>query len=226
MKKIRQHKTTRNKEKYSFHKALEIIKNNAKKKFLENIDVAINLKISPKKKHTPIKGYALLPYDIKKKYRIAIFVSQSEKEKFKEHQNFILNEEDIKNLKKKKKEIDLIITTPTSVTKMGKINKILNTKNLIPNVKYDTITTDVSKTIKKIKKNYIRFKNERNDIIHSTIGKIDLDILKLKKNLETLLKDIKKQRPKNCKNIFINKINISSTMGANFEINKKSLNIK
>jgi large subunit ribosomal protein L1 len=109
---------------------------------------------------------------------------------------------------------------------MGKLNKILGSKNLMPDIKYGTITTNIKDTLSKIRKNYVKFKNDKNDIIHSSIGKIDLDTNKLKENLETLINEIKKYKPQNCKNMSIKKIHISSTMGCGLEINLNSLTIQ
>lgn len=213
---------------YSFEKAIEIIKNSKKRKFIESIDVAIQLNIVPNKKNISIKGHAILPHKINKNKKIAAFLTKDNEINEAKNQNIdiILDEKNIPDFNKKSINFDLIITTPNSIIKMGKLNKILGSKNLIPDVKYGTITTNIQDTLIKIKQNYIKFKNDKTDVIHSSIGKIDLDSHKLKENLETLINEIKKFKPQACKNMSIKKIHLSSTMGYGVEINSNSLNIQ
>ncbi len=213
---------------YSFDKAIELIKNSKKRKFIESIDVAIQLNIVPNKKNISIKGHAILPNKINKNKRIAAFLTKDNEITEAKNQNIdiILDEKNIHDFNKKNINFDLIITTPNSIIKMGKLNKILGSKNLMPDIKYGTITTNITDTLSKIKQNYIKFKNDKTDVIHSSIGKIDLESNKLKENLETLINEIKKFKPHTCKNMSIKKIHVSSTMGCGIEINLNSLNIQ
>lgn len=212
---------------YSFEKAIEIIKNSKKRKFEESIDISIQLTITPNKKNIIVKGHTILPHKIGKDLKIAAFlVNENEiNEAKKSHIDIILQEKNINDFNKKQINFDLLISTPTSIVKIGKLNKILGAKNLMPDVKYGTITTNISETVSKLKNNYIKFKNDKNDIIHSILGKISSDTQKLKENAEMLINDIKKQKAQNCKSIIIKKIHISSTMGQSAEINLNSLNI-
>lgn len=213
---------------YSFDKAIELIKKSKKRNFNESIDVAIQLNIAPNKKNIIIKGHAILPNKINKTKKIAVFLTSDSETNDAKNQNIeiILNEKNIPDFTKKNINFDLILTTPNAIIKMGKLNKILGSRNLMPDIKYGTITTNIKETISKIRQNYVKFKNDKNDIIHSSIGKIDLDPIKLKENLETLLNEIKKYKPQNCKNMSIKKIHISSTMGCGIEINLNSLTIQ
>jgi large subunit ribosomal protein L1 len=213
---------------YSFEKAIDFIKNLKKRNFKESVDVSIQLNIVPNKKNISIKGHAILPNKINENKKIAAFlISDNEINEARDQSiEIILNEKNIPDFTKKNINFDLIITTPNSIIKMGKLNKILGSKNLMPDIKYGTITTNIKDTLSKIRKNYVKFKNDKNDIIHSSIGKIDLDTNKLKENLETLINEIKKYKPQNCKNMSIKKIHISSTMGCGLEINLNSLTIQ
>lgn len=210
---------------YAFNKAIEIIKNIPKAKFAENIEASIQLNINPKKKKIHIKGYSVLPNDIEKENKIAIFSTNDEETKNIKTTHILIKENDIANLTKKNINFDLLITTPASIGKIGKISKILSSKKIMPDIKYGTLTTNLESTINKLKNNYIKFKNEKNDIIHCIIGKANLDTQKLKENIETIINDIKKSKPKDCKNINIKKISISSTMGPGLKINLNSVNI-
>lgn len=210
---------------YTFNKAIEIIKNIPKVKFTENIEASIQLTINPKKKKISIKGYSLLPHDIEKENTIAVFTTNDEEIKNITTKHILLKEKDIATLTKKTIKFDLLLTTPTSIGKIGKISKVLGCKKLMPDIKYGTLTTNLEQTINKLKNSYIKFKNEKNDIIHCVIGKINLDTQKLKENIEMIINDIKKSKPKDCKNINIKKISISSTMGPGLKINLNSVNI-
>lgn len=223
----KKNKETNKNQIYSFEKAIAFIKNLKKRNFKESIDVAIQLNIAPNKKNISIKGHAMLPNKINENKKIAAFlISDNEINEAKDQSiEIILNEKNIPDFTKKNINFDLIITTPNAIIKMGKLNKILGSKNLMPDIKYGTITTNIKETLSKIRKNYVKFKNDKNDIIHSSIGKIDLDTNKLKENLETLINEIKKYKPQNCKNMSIKKIHISSTMGCGLEINLNSLTI-
>lgn len=108
---------------------------------------------------------------------------------------------------------------------MGNINKILNSKKLMPDIQYNTITSNFKDSIEKIKKNYIQYKNNKTNTINCKIGNIDLETKNIKENLETLINDIKKNKPKNCKNIKIKHIYLSSTMSKSIKININSLNL-
>jgi len=210
---------------YSFKEAITLIKNGQKAKFRETIDVSIHLSINPKKKNISIKGHSFLPHNIEKRYNIAVFASKNDNFDNNLTDITLINEEDIKDLTKKNLNFNLVIATPNSIVKMGKLNKILNAKKMMPDMKYGTITKNIPETIEKINKSYIKFKNEKNNIINCTIGKLDLETDKLKENIEMLINDIKKHKPKTCKNLSIKKINISRTMGPGLKINIKSLTI-
>lgn len=211
----------------SFEKAIELIKNNKKRKFQESVDIAIQLNVQPSKKNISIKGFSLYPNKINKKIKIAAFLTTENEINLANESNIdvILQEKNITDFTKKNINFDIIITTTSSIIKMGKLNKILGSKGLMPDIKYGTITNNIKETIDKIKNNYTKFKNDKNDIIHAMIGKINLDANKLKENAETLINDIKKYKPQSCKNISIKKIHISTTMGESFEINLNSINI-
>lgn len=211
----------------SFEKAIEIIKNSKKRNFKESIDIAIQLNITPNKKNIVIKGYSILPNKIEKNIKLAVFLTtENELTEAKKTQiDVIIQDKNIVDFTKKNITFDLLITTPTSIIKMGKLNKMLGSKNLMPDIKYGTITNNIIDTTEKIKNNYARFKSDKNDIIHSILGKIDLDTKKLRENAETLINDIKKQKPQTCKSMIIKKIHLSNTMGESIEINLNSLNI-
>lgn len=208
---------------YDIYEAFNILKSNRNKKFIENIEVAINLSFLPKNKNFVIKGYSILPYGNFKPIKIAIF-SLDNNSILNYGDNFkFLTELELTSINKKNLFFDLIVTTPSSMVKFGKLGKILGSKNLMPDIKYGTITTDIKATLDLLKKNYLRFKSDKGNVINSKIGSIDLDDKLLLENLFILISDIRKNKPKDCKAFDINSLYVTSTMGSSFKIDIKSL---
>ena len=210
---------------YSFSKAIDFLKENKRAKFTETVEISIHLNIIPKKKNINIKGYSLLPHCIQKKYDLAVFTTELNEFKSDDKNIRIITENDLDTIVKKNINFNLLITNHNSIVKMGKLSKVLNGKKIMPDVRYGTITDNITETINKVRNNYVKFKTDKHNIIHCVIGKLTLDPHKLKENTETLIYDIKKQKPKECKNMFIDKIYISSTMGIGIGINMKSLTV-
>ena len=214
-----------NRKNYSFINAIDVLNDNKNNKFTETVETSIHLTLTPKKKNIPVKGHSILPYGKNKKYKVAIFTTDINKLKNINDDIKIITESDLNNFLKKDINFNLLITDHTSIIKMGKLSKFLNAKKIMPDIKYGTITDNPSDFINKIKNNYVKFKTDKNNIIHCSVGKLDLKVEQLKENIETLLHDIKKQKPKECKTMSIDRIYISSTMGVGININMKSLNI-
>ncbi|HFL8824433.1 MAG TPA: 50S ribosomal protein L1 [Candidatus Azoamicus sp. OHIO1] len=212
-------------ELYSFTKGIEILKKINPAKFNETVEISINLKLNPKKRDYSIKGFSLLPYNSGKILKVAVFASENEIDAAK-NADLIISKEKINEIKDNKINFDILITTPNSITKMGNLSKTLGPKGLMPNIKFGTITNNISDTINSIKTNYIKFKSEKNNIIHCIIGKINNNTKELKENIETIINDIKKNKPSNCKSMTIEKLFVSTTMGPGIKINLNSINIK
>ncbi|WP_343189486.1 50S ribosomal protein L1 [Buchnera aphidicola] len=206
--------------KYNFIEAIKLLKKISTRKFNESIDIAINLGIDPKKTDQNIKGTINLPYGNGKKKKIAVF---SDKKKIIDA-DFIGLEDLAKKIKENKIKFDIIIATPQTMKIVGKLGPILGPKGLMPNIKFGTITNNIEKTIKKIKKGQINYKNDKNGILHLSIGKINFNNKYLKKNFQTCITTIKKNKPTTSKGIYIKKIFISSTMSPSLKINKNLYN--
>jgi large subunit ribosomal protein L1 len=214
------------KKNYSFIEAFSILKEQRNKKFIEAIDISVHLNLNPKKKNLIVKGHSFLNKKLKKNLNLAVFLTEEENFVLEKKYNVVVfTEKNINDITEKKINFDLILTSPISITKMGKLHKILGSKDLMPDIKYGTITNDINSTIDKINKGYVKFKSDKNSIINKSIGHVEFTELELKNNLETLISDIKKFRPQNCKNLLVSKIYLSSTMGKALEINLNSLNI-
>lgn len=208
---------------YDIGEALDILKLNRRKKFIENVDISVNLSFLPKNKSFVIKGYSILPYGSPKKFKIAVFTTDTNFSIKSDLDYKILSEVDLNNINKKNLFFDLILTTPTSMVKFGKLGKILGPKNLMPDIKYGTITSDINLTFDLLKKNYIRFRSDKSFVLNSKIGSIDLKNECLIANLNTLINDIKRQKPKDCKSLNVDSLYLTSTMGTSFKLEIKSL---
>lgn len=211
---------------YTIEKIITILKKLTNVKFIESIDIAIHLNINPKKSDQNIKGYSVLPYGTGKKIKIGVFAEGENINIAKKAGATAVGMESLKEkILKNNKELDIIIATPDTMKIVRTLGKILGPKGLMPNPKTGTITTNIKDTIEKIKKGQIKFKNDKKGVIHTSIGKINFKEKMIKKNIIHLLKDIKKNKPKTSKGIFLKNIIISSTMGPGLKLNINSLNL-
>jgi len=217
MKSIHKEKTI-----YSFDNAISILKKNSKVKFLESIEMAIKLTLIPKK--NIIKGYSILPFSIGKNLKIGVFVLDDIT--LKSNQDVtVINQNNMHNFNKKNLDFDNCITSHEYFLKMKHINKILNHKKLNPDKKYGTLTNNIKYKVKEIKSNYVKFKSDKNGMINCAIGKIDIDNKKLIANAEKIINDIKKNKSRECKKLFIKKIVMSSTMGESLIVDPDSIKV-
>ena len=120
-------------------------------------------------------------------------------------------------------DFDVVIATPDAMRVVGQLGQILGPRGLMPNPKVGTVTPDVTTAVNNAKAGQIRYRNDKNGIIHTTIGKVDFDDAKLKENLEALLEALKKAKPANAKGQFIKKVSVSTTMGAGVSVDQGSL---
>lgn len=208
-------------KKYSFEECIMLLKKFWNKKFDESIEVSINFNIIPKK-NIMIKGCVCFDHSIGKKYKIAVFDNNIHD--IKEKDIVYLNDENIKTINKKNINFNILITSPNNMIKLAKYNKLLNSKKLMPDIKYDTITNDIETTVKNINSNYVKFKIDKFPYLNFIIGKISLSDHMLKSNLEKLIIEVKKNKFKNYKSINIKNIIISSTMSPGIKLDIDSIN--
>ena len=120
-------------------------------------------------------------------------------------------------------DFDVLVTTPDMMGLVGRLGKILGPRGLMPNPKVGTVTPNVAEAVKNAKAGQVRYRNDKNGIIHTTIGKVDFDADKLKENLEALLVALKKAKPTQAKGVYIKKVSISTTMGAGVAVDQAGL---
>jgi len=210
---------------YGVEEALKIIKDTAKTKFVESVDVAIRLGIDAKKSDQGVRGSTLLPHGTGKTVRVAVFCPAGEKaEAAKAAGADAVGMED---LAEKMQAGDLnygrIIATPDAMRVVGKLGQLLGPRGLMPNPKDGSVTADVVTAIKNAKAGQVKYRNDKAGIVHCSIGKVNFEVNALKDNLHALLADLMKSKPASSKGIFVQKVSLSSTMGLGVNVDQSTL---
>ena len=211
-------------KKFSIDEAVKIISDQASKKFVEAIDVAVNLGIDPVKTDQAVRGATNLPHGNGKTYKVAVFAEGDEAQEAKDSGADRVGMEDLaEDMKKGNIDYDVIIATPETMRIVSPLGQILGPKGLMPNPKSETVTKDVSNAVKNSKAGQIRYKSDKQGIIHSRIGQVGYTEKQLEENLVTFLADVKKAKPPSAKGVYISKVSISSTMGKGLELDLSAL---
>jgi large subunit ribosomal protein L1 len=211
-------------KKFSIDEAVKIITDEASKKFVEAIDVAVNLGIDPVKTDQAVRGATNLPHGNGKTYKVAVFADGDEAKEAKDAGADQVGMEDLaEDIKKGNIDFDVIIATPETMRVVSPLGQILGPKGLMPNPKSETVTKDVSSAVKNSKAGQIRYKSDKQGIIHSRIGQVGYTDKQLEENLVTFLADVKKAKPPSAKGVYISKVSISSTMGKGLELDMSAL---
>ena len=211
-------------KKFSIDEAVKIISDEASKKFVEAIDVAVNLGIDPVKTDQAVRGATNLPHGNGKTYKVAVFAEGDEAQEAKDSGADRVGMEDLaEDMKKGNIDYDVIIATPETMRIVSPLGQILGPKGLMPNPKSETVTKDVSNAVKNSKAGQIRYKSDKQGIIHSRIGQVGYTDKQLEENLVTFLADVKKAKPPSAKGVYISKVSISSTMGKGLELDMSAL---
>ena len=212
-------------KKYLIEEALEELNSKASKKFTESLDVSINLGIDASKSDQNVRGASNLPHGNGKSFKVAVFAEGDEAAQAKEAGADIVGMEDLADeIKSGVMNFDVVIATPDTMKVVSPLGQILGPKGLMPNPKSETVTKDIPNTVKNAKSGQIRYKSDKQGIIHARIGQIGYSEEQLKDNLEAFLTDVKKAKPPSAKGIYISKVTLSSTMGKGFEIDTAKLN--
>ena len=212
-------------KKFQVSEAMEFLQSAPKTKFNESIDVAINLGIDPSKSDQNMRGATLLPAGSGKTCKVAVFVEGDQADKAKEAGADAVGMDDLaEELKKGDLEFDVVIATPDTMKIVSPLGKVLGPKGIMPNPKTGTVTKDIETAVRNAKAGQIRYRSDKAAIVHGRIGDITYSADQITQNLETLLDDLKRNKPPSAKGVFIQKATLSSTMGAGVEIDLSSLN--
>ena len=211
---------------YSIHDAVALLKEVSSVKFSEVVDVAVNLGIDPKKSDQAVRGATTLPHGTGKNVRVAVFAQGDAAEAARESGADLVGMEDLaEDIKAGNMNFDVVIAEPAAMRVVGLVGQVLGPRGLMPNPKTGTVTPDVTTAVKNAKAGQVRYRIDKNGIIHGAIGSLNFDASALKENLEALILDLKKAKPASAKGVFLSKITLSTTMGPGLIIDQASLEV-
>jgi large subunit ribosomal protein L1 len=212
---------------YGIEEAVSLLQELATAKFKESVDVAVNLGIDPRKSDQNVRGATVLPNGTGKDVRVAVFTQGANADAAKEAGADIVGMEDLaEQVKAGEMNFDVVVASPDAMRVVGQLGQILGPRGLMPNPKVGTVTPDVATAVKNAKAGQVRYRNDKNGIIHASIGKAEFSAADLKSNLEALLGAIKKAKPASAKGTYIKKVSLSTTMGAGVAIDQGSLSVE
>lgn len=209
---------------YSADDAFALLKELSTVKFVENIDVAVNLGVDPRKSDQVVRGSAVLPHGIGKSVRVAVFAQGANAEAATEAGADRVGMEDLaEELKAGNLDFDVIIASPDAMRVVGQLGKLLGPRGLMPNPKVGTVTPNVAEAVNNAKAGQVRYRTDKAGIVHCALGKLDFEPQKLRENLEVLLTNLNKAKPTAAKGIYVRKVTVSSTMGPGLTIDHGAL---
>jgi large subunit ribosomal protein L1 len=210
---------------YSIDEALKIVKDGAKAKFPESVDVAVRLGIDAKKSDQGVRGSVMLPHGTGKTVKVAVFCPPGEKaEAAKAAGADAVGMEDLAE-KMQAGDLDYgrVIATPDAMRVVGKLGQLLGPRGLMPNPKDGSVAADVVTAVKNAKAGQVKFRNDKGGIIHCSIGKATFEVEALKDNLNALLSDLMKAKPASAKGVFLQRVSVSSTMGVGVAVDPSTV---
>ena len=209
---------------YGLDEALKMVKESAKAKFDESIDIAVNLGIDAKKSDQLIRGSVVLPKGTGKTVRVAVFAQGAKAEEAKAAGADIVGFEDLaESIKAGKMDFDVVIASPDAMRIVGQLGQILGPRGLMPNPKVGTVAADVAGAVKNAKAGQVQYRTDKNGIVQCTIGRASFAPEALRENMLALIEALNKARPAAAKGIFLKKVSVSSTMGVGIRIEQASL---
>jgi len=203
----------------SVEEAVALVKANAKAKFDETIEIAVNLGVDTRHADQMVRGVIGLPNGTGKSVRVAVFARDAKADEAKAAGADIVGAEDLmENVQGGKIEFDRCIATPDMMPVVGRLGKVLGPRNLMPNPKVGTVTMDVTAAVKAAKGGEVQFKAEKGGVVHAGVGKASFDEAKLVENVKAFVDAVAKAKPSGAKGTYMKKIALSSTMGAGVTI--------
>ena len=207
---------------YTFEQAAEIVKNNAKAKFDETVELHVKLGIDTKKADQQVRTTVALPHGTGKTKRIAVIAKgEHVQEAQKAGADRVGAEDIVEEVIKGKIDFDVLVATPDTMKDLAKAAKILGPRGLMPNPKSGTVTFDLANTIKALKAGRIEFKADAYGIVHAIIGKASFDAAKLAENAKAVMDTIIRVKPSTSKGVYVKSISMSSTMGPGVFVSSK-----
>ncbi|MBW6475784.1 MAG: 50S ribosomal protein L1 [Chromatiales bacterium] len=209
---------------YAIDEALALLKDLPKAKFVESVDVAVNLGVDPRKSDQVVRSATVLPHGTGKTVRVAVFTQGANAEAAKAAGADIVGMDDLADeVKKGNMNFDVVIASPDAMRVVGTLGQILGPRGLMPNPKVGTVTPDVATAVKNAKAGQVRYRTDKAGIIHCTIGKVSFEVNALRENLQALLTDLQKAKPSSAKGVYMKRVTVSTTMGAGVQVDQSTL---
>ena len=211
---------------YPIDEAVTMLNELSTVKFKESIDVSINLGVDPKKSDQVVRGATVLPNGTGKQVRVAVFAQGDKQDEAKAAGADQVGMDDLaESVKAGKLDFDVAIATPDAMRVVGQLGQVLGPRGLMPNPRLGTVTPDVGEAVKNAKAGQVRYRTDKNGIVHGGVGQVGFEPGQIKENLEALVADLKKARPASAKGTYLKKMVLSTTMGAGILIDQASLDI-
>lgn len=209
---------------YPAAEAFALLKEVSSVKFVEAVDVAVQLGVDPRRSDQMVRGATVLPNGTGKSVRVAVFAQGANAEAAKAAGADIVGFEDLAaEIKGGRMDFDVVIASPDAMRVVGQLGQVLGPRGLMPNPKVGTVAVDVAGAVKNAKAGQVRYRTEKGGIIHCTIGKVNFEPQALIENLNALLADLNKAKPSAAKGIYMKRISVSSTMGPGVQVDMASL---
>ncbi len=211
---------------YAVTEAVDLLADLSTVKFKESIDVAINLGVDPRKSDQVVRGSTVLPNGTGKDVRVAVFAQGANADAAKEAGADVVGFDDLAaTIKGGELDFDVVIATPDAMRVVGQLGQILGPRGLMPNPKVGTVTPDVVTAVKNAKAGQVRFRTDKNGIIHCSLGKVGFSAEAVQQNLEALVADLKKLKPASAKGVYMKRVTLSTTMGPGLFVDQASLSV-
>ena len=209
---------------YPLDEAVALIKEFGTAKFNETVEVAVNLGVDARKSDQGVRGATTLPHGTGADVRVAVFAQGESADKAKElGAEFVGMEELAEQIKGGMMDFDVVIASPDAMRVVGTLGQVLGPRGLMPNPKTGTVTPDIEAAVQNAKAGQIRFRSDKNGIVHGGIGKVSFEPDAIKGNLIAVLADLKKVKPASAKGIYVRKVTLSTTMGPGVTIDHNAI---
>jgi large subunit ribosomal protein L1 len=209
---------------YAIEEAVSLLKEFSTVKFNESVEVAVNLGIDAKKSDQGVRGATTLPHGTGSVVRVAVFTQGEAAEKAKAAgADFVGMEELAAEIKGGMMDFDVVIASPDAMRVVGQLGQVLGPRGLMPNPKTGTVTPDVETAVNNAKAGQVRYRTDKNGIVHGGIGKISFELDAIKGNLVALLADLQKGKPSAAKGVYMKKVTLSTTMGPGVVVDQSSI---
>jgi len=206
---------------YSLQEASSLVKDITKAKFDASVDIAVRLGVDPRKANQMVRGVVTLPHGTGKDVKVLALVTPDKEAEAKEAGADYVGLDDYLEKIKGGTDVDVIVTMPSVMGKLGPLGRVLGPRGLMPNPKTGTVTMDIAKAVSDVKSGKIDFKVDKTGIVHAAIGKVSFSADKIADNAMELLETLKKLKPTSAKGVYVKSIYLSSTMSPSIQLDTK-----